>query len=41
MSSMLLQAALLIATGLTTGACEAEFLELGRPEDIHISLGMY
>lgn len=31
---------LLIATALTTGTCKAEFLELGRPEHIQISLDM-
>lgn len=31
-SNMFLQAALLIATGRSTGACKAELLELDRPE---------
>lgn len=34
---MLLQAALIIATGLSTGACKAELLELGRPELIYFA----
>lgn len=37
MSIMLLQGALLIATGPSTGASKAQLLELGRPEYIYFA----